>query len=122
MKIKLFTIVLLVCNAPLFIYIQLVPILHQLCAKYLLHSGVQNQSEFDFVVVGAGSAGSVVAGRLAEKGYTVLLLEAGGQANWFMTIPQLGTLFQKTPYDWQYTTVSQQHGQFNYLQGKFTLK
>ena len=34
--------------------------------------------EFDFVVVGGGSSGSVVAARLAQANYTVLLLEAGG--------------------------------------------
>ena len=33
---------------------------------------------FDFVVVGGGSTGSVVAGRLGMAGYSVLLLEAGG--------------------------------------------
>src|SRR5947208_12902363 len=32
----------------------------------------------DYVVVGGGSAGCVVAGRLAEAGASVLLLEAGG--------------------------------------------
>ncbi|MFO1328162.1 MAG: GMC family oxidoreductase N-terminal domain-containing protein [Rubrivivax sp.] len=34
--------------------------------------------EFDYVIVGAGSAGCVMAARLADGGHRVLLLEAGG--------------------------------------------
>ncbi|MDT5053776.1 MAG: choline dehydrogenase [Mycobacterium sp.] len=33
---------------------------------------------YDYVVVGAGSAGCAVAARLASASYTVLLIEAGG--------------------------------------------
>jgi choline dehydrogenase len=36
-----------------------------------------NQSEYDYVVIGAGAAGSIVAGETAAAGYRVLLLEAG---------------------------------------------
>src|SRR5215210_4400855 len=39
--------------------------------------GKQVASEADYVVVGSGSSGSAVAGRLAQAGHSVILLEAG---------------------------------------------
>ena len=36
-----------------------------------------NDSEFDFIIVGTGAGGAPLAARLAERGYSVLVLEAG---------------------------------------------
>ena len=94
------------------------PLVHHTFERFIFSSGVENKAEFDFIVVGAGSAGSVVAGRLAEHGHQVLLLDAGPPANWFMTIPYIYPIFQKTLYDWQYTTVPQKHGEFRLLKGE----
>ena len=36
-----------------------------------------HSNEADYIVVGSGSSGSIIAGRLAESGASVILLEAG---------------------------------------------
>ncbi|KAF8783200.1 Glucose dehydrogenase like protein [Argiope bruennichi] len=68
------------------------------------------QNEYDYVIVGAGSAGSVVASRLSEeKCVTVLLLEAGKPAPVLTEAPGLARDFFNTDVDWQYKTVPQKH-------------
>ncbi|XP_059622517.1 glucose dehydrogenase [FAD, quinone]-like [Phlebotomus argentipes] len=59
--------------------------------------------EYDFIVVGAGSAGSVVANRLSENPeWNVLLLEAGGDPPIESAIPAFWTTTINTKYDWQF--------------------
>jgi choline dehydrogenase len=64
---------------------------------------------YDYVVVGAGSAGAVVAARLTEDPrISVLLLEAGGEAvGDEITIPAAFPTMFKTKWDWNYSTTKQ---------------
>lgn len=61
--------------------------------------------KYDFVVVGAGSAGSVVAGRLSENpDWKILLVEAGGNPPITSEVPGLGyhLIKKDSPYNWEY--------------------
>src|SRR5712692_6463165 len=63
--------------------------------------------EFDYVVVGAGSAGCVLANRLSADGrYSVLLLEAGPKDNnlWIHVPLGYGRLFKEKTVNWMYQT------------------
>lgn len=69
--------------------------------------GVRSGESFDYIVVGAGSAGCVLADRLTACGrYRVLLLEAGGKdRNPWIHIPLgYGKLFSNPKVNWLYTT------------------
>ncbi|NPC98888.1 GMC family oxidoreductase [Nocardioides sp. zg-DK7169] len=71
--------------------------------------------EADYVVVGSGSAGSAIAGRLAQSGASVILLEAGKSDNQLLTKKpgMIGPMHAepriKRLNDWGYYTVPQQH-------------
>jgi choline dehydrogenase len=64
---------------------------------------------YDYVIVGAGSAGCVLANRLsADPSATVLLLEAGPRdTKMEIGIPAAFPKLFKTAYDWNYTTTAQ---------------
>ncbi|XP_076299312.1 uncharacterized protein LOC143218163 [Lasioglossum baleicum] len=69
-----------------------------------------NNKKYDFIIVGAGSAGSVLANRLSEnKKWNVLLLEAGGTETVLHQIPILVGYFQLSNYNWGYTVEPQKN-------------
>ncbi|KAL5010861.1 hypothetical protein ScPMuIL_013166 [Solemya velum] len=72
----------------------------------------QLKSTYDYIIVGAGSAGSVLASRLTEDpDISVLLIEAGGTPEDIeeIIIPALVTETLHTDYDWEYYTVKQKY-------------
>eukprot|EP00096_Caligus_rogercresseyi_P014940 TRINITY_DN7397_c0_g1_i1.p1 TRINITY_DN7397_c0_g1~~TRINITY_DN7397_c0_g1_i1.p1 ORF type:complete len:653 (-),score=111.34 TRINITY_DN7397_c0_g1_i1:380-2338(-) len=82
---------------------------------------------YDFVIVGGGSAGSVLANRLSEIGnWRILLLEAGGDETEISDVPALAAFLQLGRMDWQYKTQPQPgraceghvNGQCNWPRGR----
>ena len=70
-------------------------------------AGPSHAAEFDYVIVGAGSAGCVLANRLSASGkHSVLLLEAGPKdRNIWIHVPLgYGKLFKAKAVNWMYQT------------------
>ena len=66
---------------------------------------VDLQDIYDYIVIGAGSAGCVVAARLSENQHdTVLLLEAGpSDEEWpAIYVPAQVATLQRSKIDWDY--------------------
>ena len=94
--------ILVICLTPVPLYLWL-PFLWSFTTD-LLSSLVTGAppSTYDYIVVGAGSAGSVLAARLAQAGHQVLLVEAGGPAPPLAHIPSFVGFLQNSPIDWAY--------------------
>jgi len=62
---------------------------------------------YDYIIVGAGSAGCVLANRLSANGkFSVLVLEAGGSDKkfWIQTPIGYGKIFYDSRFNWKYIT------------------
>ncbi|XP_037951739.1 glucose dehydrogenase [FAD, quinone]-like [Teleopsis dalmanni] len=71
------------------------------------HHGV---NKYDYVIIGAGSAGSVLASRLSENPkMEVLVIEAGGDPPQESELPSLLFTLSHTNYSWNYYTEPSDH-------------
>lgn len=68
-------------------------------------------ASYDYIIVGAGSAGCVLASRLSEDAnVSVLLIEAGGGKSLFVDMPAgIRILYTSDRYNWRFWTEPQQH-------------
>jgi len=63
---------------------------------------------YDFIIIGGGSAGAVVANRLSENpAWSVLLIEAGGDETELSDVPAMAAYLQLGRLDWKYKTEPQ---------------
>ena len=76
------------------------------------NNGREKVGEFDYVIVGAGSAGCTLAGRLSEDpSISVCVLEAGGPDNNPLIHAPIGFAFfgDNSPLNWRFETLPQKH-------------
>lgn len=84
---------------------------------YLINLANYSNYEYDYIVVGAGSAGSVVASRLSEDKNYVLLLEEGGQESKLLQIPGVFYFEQKSQLIKTMPCIPQKHGARGMMNG-----
>ena len=97
---------------PISLSLQLLTVASILLKRQTIHESVTTRQSwhntYDYIIVGAGAAGSVIAKRLTEDlTIKVLLLEAGGPQHVYTDIPTNARSLLGSKYDWQFETVPQ---------------
>ncbi|XP_057652378.1 glucose dehydrogenase [FAD, quinone]-like [Diorhabda carinulata] len=85
-------------------------VLRRIAGKTLLDRE-KNYGTYDFVIIGAGSSGTVLANRLSEiTSWKILLIEAGDFSDGgLINIPAYYNYHAKSKYNWAYTSVPQKN-------------
>ncbi|CAK1580778.1 unnamed protein product [Parnassius mnemosyne] len=74
---------------------------------------IKPDKRYDYIIVGAGTAGCVLAARLSEDpNVKILLVEAGDHMGFFTKIPLTSTAAQQGPNDWSVRTIPQKYSSF----------
>ncbi|XP_050022985.1 L-sorbose 1-dehydrogenase-like [Dermacentor andersoni] len=80
------------------------------------------RQQYDYVIVGGGSAGCVIANRLsADPKVTVLLLEAGGLETASRQIPAVAPFNIRGHDDWDYWSVPQKNAALSFRDQRYSL-
>lgn len=83
--------------------------------SYVKTTQPANGTTFDYIIVGGGSAGCVLAGRLASNpNLSVLLIEAGGPQSVITDMPGNTLSLVGGEFDWNYHVVPQQNAGLAY--------
>ncbi|CAG9761347.1 unnamed protein product [Ceutorhynchus assimilis] len=76
------------------------------------YSNEEDYGTYDFIVIGGGTAGGVLANRLTEENWSVLLVEAGPPEPDTSSILGLNGYLGRSIWSWGYNTTTQKHACF----------